>query len=77
MEVPYQDRIRNDSPDCERSFDPQSVVEGKVVDDPMLVPDVCEVLELFPDQDAQRLLEIYVDCGRSKEILVETIMASK
>ena len=43
MEVPYQDRIRNDSPDCERSFDPQSVVEGKVVDDPMLVPDVCEV----------------------------------
>ena len=47
------------------------------MDDPMLVPDVCEVLELFPDQDAQRLLEIYVDCGRSKEILVETIMASK
>ena len=40
----------------------------------MDVPDIQAVLELFPDQEPAVLYDIYVQVGRNKELLIETLM---
>jgi len=43
-------------------------------EDPMDVPDIQAVLEFFPDQEPAVLYDIYVQVGRNKELLIETLM---
>ena len=43
-------------------------------EDPMDLPDIQAVLEFFPDQEPAVLYDIYVQVGRNKELLIETVM---
>lgn len=43
-------------------------------EDPLINPDICEVLGVFPDQDPGVLYDIYCQVGRNKNLLLETIM---
>ena len=43
-------------------------------EDPMEIPDILQVLELFPDQEPAVLYDIYLQVGRDKDLLIATIL---
>jgi hypothetical protein len=43
-------------------------------EDPRNIPDIQEVKILFEDQDWDVLFDVYKQVGRSKDLLIETIL---
>jgi len=43
-------------------------------EDPLSIPDILEVYDVFPDQDPAVLYDYYCQVGRKKDLLIETIM---
>lgn len=41
------------------------------------IPEILQALELFPWVEPDDMLRIYNDCGRRKDILVETLLSSQ
>ena len=57
--------------------DPQSVnrMEEQKQSDPLAIPDIRSAMELFPDSDPNQLLRVYTDCGRDKNLFINTLFA--
>ena len=60
----------------DESFDPQSMPSEKkdAEEDPYSEPAILNAMELFPEMEAEALLQVYIDCGRNKEIMIETLL---
>jgi hypothetical protein len=40
-------------------------------------PELAQALELFPWVSPENMLQLYLDCGKKKDVLVETLLAGQ
>ena len=44
---------------------------------PLDIPEICQALELFPNEDPEKLYATYIECGKSKEWFLESLMSNQ
>ena len=63
-------------PDLDDNNSNQKRLDEDANADPLSIPEIAQACELFPNVMPEDMLRIYNECGKKKDILVETLLSS-